>query len=111
MKKRYKDKQSPKPSCAAIEVDIRRNTRFIEVLRRIAEDRKRRGVNVPVKGHVECKTNKTDYSEWRKARYAEERIIVKHSRNVQLREEMSCDGKLKIDSKKQYVHFISVGMK
>lgn len=102
---------SPKPSQEAAEMETRRNTRFEEVLRRIAEDRVRRGVSVAVKGNVERHPKDINMSEKWKAEEAPERTTVKKSHKVQLREDMSCDGKLKIDSKKQFAHFISVGMK
>lgn len=102
---------SPMPSQLAIEKETQRNTRFEEVLKRIAEGRKQRGVNIPVKGNVERREGHIDEFEKRRAQKAKERTVIKKSPKIQLREEMSCNGKLKIDSKKPVAHFISVGMK
>lgn len=97
---------SPKPSHAAMEMAKRRNTRFEEVLQRIAEDRLKRGVKVPVKGLVERNPSNTDSSEKRRAQKAKEWTTVCKSRKPSLREDMSCDGKLKIDSKHPTIHFV-----
>lgn len=97
---------SPKPSQAAMEMATRRNTRFEEVLQRIAEDRLRRGVTIPVNGLVERNPKNIDTKELERARRAQECTTICKSKKNSLREDMSCDGKLKIDSKHPTIHFV-----
>lgn len=97
---------SAKPSQTEKDMAKRRNTRFEEVLQRIAEDRLKRGVKVPVKGLVERNPQNIDAAEYAKARNAKEWTTFCRSSKPSLREDMSCDGKLKIDSKHPTIHFV-----
>lgn len=97
---------SSKPSQIEINLEKRRNARFEEVLQRIAEDRLRRGVKVPVNGLVERNPKFIDTKERARAKMAQEWITICKSKKNSLREDMSCDGKLKIDSKHPTIHFV-----
>lgn len=104
-------KASPKPNTSNNPaLQARKSARKEEILRRIEEDRKKRGVNIPLKRESDVRSYNVSREEEEKARNAKEHSVVKKARKVAITEEVNGSGKLRIyNSKRQYMKIIPSG--
>ncbi len=99
---------SPRPTNGRLEE--RKLARKEEILRRIEEDRLRRGVKVKCNTDDEPSNRIISYDEMQKAASMKETVVVKKARKLGIAEAVDGSGKLRIhNSKRQFVKIIPSG--
>lgn len=101
---------SPRPTKVNSALAERKLARKEEIMRRIEEDRIKRGVSVRCNKEDDLGDCCVSCEEQQKARTAKEHVVTKKARKVSIAEDVNSSGKLRIhNSKRQFLKIIPSG--